>query len=61
MTKGRDPGQVVRAGEATCPRDLNRMTQLISWAGSLGFRLPRGGGGGILLTCPGPSSDGHLE
>lgn len=51
MTKGRDPGQVVRAGEATCPWDPNRMTQLISWAGSLGsgprsregapFTLPR--------------------
>lgn len=44
MTKGRDPGQVVRAGKATCPWDLNRTTQLISWAGSLGLTPPQGGG-----------------
>lgn len=44
MTKGRDPGQMIRAEEATCPWDLNRMTQLISWAESLGFRPPLGRG-----------------
>lgn len=51
MTKGSDPGQVVRAGEATCPWDLNRMTQLISQAGSLGFRPP-GVGRGCSFTLP---------
>lgn len=48
MTKGRDPGQVVRAGEATCPWDLDRMTQLISWAESLGSGPP--GGERVLLS-----------
>lgn len=61
MTKGRDPGQVVRAGEATCPWDLNRMTQLISWARSLGFRPPWDGGGGFFCPAPGPSADGLPE
>lgn len=51
MTKGSDPGQVVRAGEATCPWDLNRMTQLISQAGSLGLRPP-GVGRGCSFTLP---------
>lgn len=52
MTKGRDPGRVVRAGEATCPWDLNRMTQLISRAGSLGFRPTPGGERGCSFTLP---------
>jgi hypothetical protein len=46
MTKSRDSSQLIRAGEATCPWDLNRMTQLISRAGSLGFKPPGGLGGG---------------
>lgn len=63
MTKGRDPGQVVR-GEATCPWDLNRVTQLISQAESLGFKRPppRAGEKGVFFhSAPGPSADGRLE
>lgn len=54
MTKGRDPGQVVRGGKATCPWDLNRVTQLISQAGSLGFKrpAPRAGERGCSFTLP---------
>lgn len=52
MTKGRGPGQVVGAGAATCPWDPNRMTQLISWAGSLGSGPPGGEEGAPFTLLP---------
>lgn len=61
MTKGRDSSQVIRAGEATCPWDLSRMTQLISQAGSLGFMPTRGMEGGCFHSALGLAADGCLE
>lgn len=52
MAKGTDPGQVVRAGEATCPWDPNRMTQLVSRAGSLGSGPPSREGGAPSTPLP---------